>query len=165
MLIKDVINKIESSKEFSEWRKTHKESYLAHIFKMLDDANIDDWQVGYYNKDDTITTFLVSGDKIKIIPEAQIFKRPDAKVLKLNMDKVKIRLAKAVEIATEYQEKHYEQEKPTKEIIILQSLETGQVYNITFVSQRFNILNMKVCCESGKIKEHTLKSIMDFKAK
>ncbi|MBW2989192.1 hypothetical protein KY358_02630 [Candidatus Woesearchaeota archaeon] len=164
MEIIEVLNRLEEDKEFKEWHSRNKESFLAHVFKMLDDANKDDWQAGYYNPDDTITTFIIIPESIKIAETENIFKRPDAKIRKLEKDKIKVDITEALQTAEKTQAKEYSNEVPFKIITILQRLEIGQVYNITYVTQSFKTLNFKVDSSNGKLLEKSLKSIMDFKA-
>ena len=38
MEINNLLKRLKESKEFKEWKKDHKDSFLAHIFKMIDDA-------------------------------------------------------------------------------------------------------------------------------
>ena len=58
----------------------------------------------------------------------------------------------------------YKQETPFKIITILQKLDIGQVYNITYVTQSFKVLNFKIDSSNGKVLKKSLKSIMEFKA-
>ena len=164
MQITNIINKLKESKEFKEWGEKNKGSFLAHVFKMLDDANRDDWQIGFYNKDDTITTFVIANNEVKIANTENIFKRPEAKIRKLDEEKIKIDITNALETAEKTQVKEYKQEEPMKIITILQSLDIGQVYNITYVTKTFKVLNFKIDSSNGKVLKKTLKSIMDFKA-
>ena len=164
MEAKDIIKNLEGSKEFKEWKKERKDSFLAHIFKMFDEANAGETQAGYYNKDDTITTFLIAGDGVKLMQSEEIFKKPDAKVLKLELKNIKVDIGKALKTADEIQQKEFKAHTPIKKILILQKLEVlGQVYNITFVTQSFNILNLKIDSGTGKISEKLFKPIMDFR--
>ena len=126
MEILDLLKRIKESKEYKDWKKEHKDSILAHVFKLLDDANMDDWQVGFYNKDDTITTFLITGKEIKIAPAENIFKKPDAKVLALEESKIKIDITEALQTAEKLQTTEYSKETPFKIITILQKIEQNQ---------------------------------------
>ncbi len=164
MEILDILKRLEQDKGFKEWKGKHKGSFLAHVFKMLDDANRDDWQVGYYNKDDTITTFIITETDIKIAETENIFKRPDAKIKELKKEGIKTDIAEALQTAEKIQATEYKQEIPFKIITILQNLDVGQVYNITYVTKSFKTLNIKVDSKTGKVKNKSLKSIMDFKA-
>ena len=86
MKLKDVIKKLESHSEFVEWKKKNNGYYLAHAFMMMDKANENMWQIGYYNpKKDKITSFILEGDNLNISPELNIFKRPGVKVKKLDV--------------------------------------------------------------------------------
>ena len=164
MKIKELIKKLEGCAEFKDYKKERPDSFLAHIFKMFDEANQEDFQVGYYNKDDTITTFVVSGEDIQRASSEEIFKRPDAKVEKLDTAKVKIEIPEVIKKADEIQKKEFKDQIPMKKILILQKLDLGLVYNITFVTKSFNVLNFKISAANGKVLQKLLKPIMEFKA-
>ena len=164
MEIIDLINRLEKSKEFKDWKEKNKESFLAHVFKLLDDANKDDWQIGYYNKDDTITTFIITPNEIKIAETENIFKKPEAKIKELDRKKIKIDITSALQTAEKIQTTEYKQETPFKIITILQKLDLGQIYNVTYVTQTFKVLNLKIDSGTGKVLKKSLKSIMEFKA-
>jgi uncharacterized membrane protein YkoI len=85
--------------------------------------------------------------------------------MKLSVEDVKIELDEAMKNARKFQEKEYPKEKSMKEIVILQKLDSGQVYNVTFVTQAFNTLNIKLDSKTGKVVKHKLMSLMDLKAK
>jgi len=157
---KDTINKLESSKEFKSWITKNKNSYLVHIFRMFD---VDEFQIGYYNKDDTITTFIVN-DKVETIPKTKIFKPGKEKVPKLEIGKVKIDFEKAFGLANEIQKKDFAVHVPIKKIAILQKLKLGQVYNITFLTQTFKMLNLKINSSDGKVVKKELVPIIEFKS-
>jgi hypothetical protein len=164
MKIQKLVEKLEGSKEFKEWKKENYSSSLVHIFKMFDAANKDEFQIGFYNPDDTITTFILGKEGVQILPKAEIFKKPTDKIIKLDIDIVKMELDEAIENARKFQEKKYPNEKPMKEIVILQKLNLGLIYNITFVTQAFNTLNVKIDAKTGKVVNHKLMSLMDMKA-
>jgi len=75
MQLSEKLSQLEKNKVFIDWKKENSDSYLAHVFRMLDDANVKLWQFGYYNKDDSITTFILDGEDVKEIPEQEIFKK------------------------------------------------------------------------------------------
>jgi hypothetical protein len=164
MEIQNVLKRLEEHKDFKKWKEKNKESFLAHVFKLIDDANKDDWQVGYYNKNDTITTFILNPEKIVIAETDNIFKKPDAKIMELDKEKIKIDITQALQTAEKIQATEYKQEAPFKIITILQKLDLGQVYNVTYVTQSFKVLNLKIDSETGKVLKKSLKSIMEFKA-
>ncbi len=159
----NTIKKLEASKEFKEWRKEHKDNYLVHVFKLLDKANENEWQIGYYNKkNDRITTFVTNG-KISINPESEIFKDAEL-IMPLELEKVSLSYEQIAKAAEEFQEQKYQKEKPLKVIMILQHIKTGHVWNITYVTQTYKTLNMKIDSSTGEVQSHNLASIFEFKA-
>jgi len=157
------VKKLEDSKEFKDFKKQNKEAYLAHVFYMLDEANQDIVQIGYYNKSkDRITTFIVEGDNITKNPEAEVFKEQEIMMKPIDLSKVKINVNEAVDIAEKLQKDKYKQEIPVKKIAILQHLPLGQVWNITFVTQTFKTLNIKIDSGTKKIVSEKLLSIIEF---
>jgi hypothetical protein len=165
MKLADVIKKLEADSEFEKWRKSNKDAYLAHAFMMMDQANANIWQIGYYHpKTDKITTFIIEGDDIKISPEMNIFKRPDAKVEHLDVSKVQIGTVKAIETAEKIMEKDYPKASPVKMFFIIQNIpEQGHVFNITFVTQDFKAVNIRISSENGEILSHKVENILDIK--
>ncbi len=165
MKLKDVIEKLESDSEFQEWRKTNKDYYLAHAFMMMDKANENVWQIGYYNpKIDKVTTFIIEGGDIKISPELNIFKRPGSTVEKLDVSKVRIGTIAAIENAEKVMEKDYPRANPMKMFFIIQNLkQQGHVFNITFITQDFKTVNIRISSETGKVLSHNVENLMDIK--
>jgi len=165
MKLKDIMEKIESHSEFKEWRKSHKGCYLAHAFMMMDKANENMWQIGFYNpKEDKITSFILEGDNLKISPELNIFKKPGAKVEKLDVRKVKIGSVEAIEKAEEVMAKDYPKANPIKMFFIIQNIpKEGHVFNITFVTQDFKTVNIRISSEDGKILKHSVESLLQIK--
>ena len=114
-----------------------------------------DWQLGYYNpSNDTLTSFTVN-DKVIQNPDAEIFKNK-TKVQKLDVDKVKINLDEALSKSEKLQKEKYSVHDPLKKIVILQNLDMGQVWNITYVTQTFKTLNIKINSETGEIVKYDL---------
>jgi uncharacterized membrane protein YkoI len=166
MQIKKIYKQLISNPEFKSWKKENKSYYLTHFFKMFDKVNKNVWQIGFYDeKTDKITVFILEKDDLKISTEHEIFKKENHKVRELNLNKVKIDVEKALQIAINKQEKDYNNQDPTNLILILQNLDIGQLYNITFVTQSFNTLNIKIDADNGTILEHSLSSLVDLKAR
>ena len=160
MLLKKAIDKIEGSKVFKDFKKENTEYYLAHAFTMIDKVQ-GDWQVGYCNKNDKVVVFE-AGKEVEKKPEEKIFKKPDDTVNKLDLKKVELDLEKGVEIAEDLLEEKYKGEFVTKIIAILQNLET-ELYNITLVTQSFNLVNVRVDAKTGKVLKHSKESILGLK--
>jgi hypothetical protein len=161
MLLNKKFTKLETSKLFKEWRKDNPKSYLAHVFRMFDEANEKIWQFGYYNDDNTITTFILEDD-VKEVPHQEIFQKEKHKLEKLDVKKIKLDFSKALAKAQGVHSKKYSKHPIMKKIVILQTLDKKQVYNITFVTQTMHTLNVHVDSSSGKILREELISLMDI---
>lgn len=163
MELKEALNKLEESNEFKGWREKNKDDYLSYAFCELNEHE-GEWQIGYYNKkEDKITTIIVDGE-IKITSQEEIFKKPDTRVNKLDLGKVKLSFSEVIDRASEFQKEKYPKEVSNKIIAILQNLEEfGDVWNMTFITKSFNTLNLKLNADDGKVLEHKLSSIFDFR--
>jgi len=139
----DVVQRVEKSAAFKIYRKAHPPAFLAHIFVMLDKANEGQYQVGYYDpKKERMTTFLVA-EKISALPESEIFKEPESEVLELNVKEVRLSGQDALDLAQECKEE-YADLPVLKTFYIVQNLPLGQVFNITYVTQDFHTINIKL---------------------
>jgi len=159
MKAKKALETLQASEEFKQWHKEHPNAFLSHVFCMLDD-NKEDWQVGYHNRDDDMVTAFELKEKVNICEPEKPFKRDDYEVQELDIDNVKITLEKAVETAKGIQEEHYKGDLPFKTIIILQNIEEGQIYNITYVTLTFKTLNIKIDAATGEVKNHELVALI-----
>lgn len=158
MNVKSALEKLEASDEYVAWKASHKDAYLTHIFAMLekDDAV---WQIGYFDPEGLIYSFEVA-DEIKL-NEAQPPFGPEGTVIDpINMDDVKIKLTDALDKVSTLQHEKYSAHKPLKKIIILQvTKENGLVYNVTYVTETFKTLNIRIDANSGKVVEDKLVEI------
>lgn len=158
----DAIKDVEKSKEFQEWKKLHKDYFLSHIFG----SATEQVQLGYCDPSfSKICTFSIREGDIFLEPEDEIFKKPETKILPLKPEVIIVQWEKAIELAEEFQKKSYPEHQSKKSIVILQHLEIGQVYNITFITASMHTINIKLDAESGKVLEHRLISLFDFSAK
>ena len=153
-----------ASDTFKNWQKKNKKCYLAHFFAEFDQKLAPGhWQVGFYDKEkDTIATFFVEGE-VTMHPSAEVFKDGGV-VLELDTGEVKVTAAEGLEKARFLQKKKYSPHSPIKGIIILQHLDIGVVWNITFITQAFAALTVKVDARTGAIVRDHLVSLFDLKA-
>lgn len=157
------IKKLEESEEFKQFKEENPDAFLVHVFYMLDEANANSTQVGYYSKKtDKITTFIVEPDLITRNPEAEVFKEQETLMNPLDLKILKIDIKDAVAIAEKLRQEKYKDQVPLKNIAILQHLDVGQVWNITFVTQSFKTLNIKINSTSGEIVSDKLVAIIEF---
>ena len=167
MDLKPALQKLEQSQYFRKWKQKNKNTYFSYAFKIPQEMHDDDWQLGFYNgKNEKITTFVIAKDSIGLRPEEDVFKKENTSVKKIELDRVKLTFDNAMSKAMEFQEKNYPKDKSVKTIAILLNMAgIGNVWNITYVTEAFNTLNIKIDASSGKVLEHNLASIFSFRQK
>ena len=164
MEIKPIIEKLEASDEYVRWKKHNKETYLTHALNIMDGQSFGDWQLGYFNKKSNKITVFELGDRISISPESEVFKKEETAVKPLDKKKIKVDLKKVLDTANTLVQKKYPQILAQKIVIILQNLELGQVWNLTYISKSFEVLNIKISSEKGNVLSHDLKPLFEFRS-
>ena len=165
MDIKQAFEHLEGNKIFRNWRKSNKSDYFSYAFKILMENRDDDWQIGFYNKKkDKITTFILENSGVSIRKDEEVFKKDETKVMEVELNNVKLNFYETMEKANSFKKEKYPKEASIKIIAILQNTEKfGTVWNITFITESFNILNIKIAASNGKILEEKLEPIISFK--
>jgi hypothetical protein len=159
MILKDIIKKIGTDKTATQWKKKNPDFYLVHAFTMLDEQEKKyRWELGYYSKSKDKLVVIATDPAIKIGDEEDVFKKEGA-VSPLEFSKVKLSVAKAMEICDKLLKEKYPAQNVTKRIILLQATDR-QIYNITLVTRSFAIINIKIDAINGEIVNHNLQSIM-----
>ena len=160
----EAVNKLEKSKEFDSWKKTHKDAYLVHFFKMLDKANEKLWQIGYYSpKTNLISVFIVNGAITKS-EDSEVFKEQKKLVQPLILKDAVIDDIKALETANKILNEKYKGSTVFKSFMILQNIDAvGQVWNVTFVTNEFKTVNVKINSKLGECISHKIVSLIQGK--
>jgi len=144
-------------KKFLLWKKKNNDSYLCSVFLLKDEEKSTGWQFDYYlPKKHKIASFLIH-DEVKLMNEDNIFSKSD-KIDEIELNEVKFKFDDVVKLVLS---KHKNQ-RFTKEIIILQSLDSKLLWNISLVTSEFNLFNIKVSAINGKILEETSSSLLQF---
>lgn len=147
--LKSLIKKLESSSQFKKVKEANNNIYLCSFFKMFDKEK-EIVQIHYYDsKKDDIISFEI-GEEIKI-EQSKVFRDKKTEIKELKLDEIKINIKEAIRLYEKFlKSKH---ETPDKKIIVLQVLEKP-VWNITYLTTTFNIINIKIDAISGeKISE------------
>jgi hypothetical protein len=165
MKVLDVVTKLRESPKFKSWQAKNKASKLVHIFLMLEPNQPVMYDVGFYDEKKQLMTSFVLDEEAKSIETSEskdIFKQEEEKIKPLEEKKIKICFTEACKTCRELQQGKYKQHKPMKEVVILQNLACGQVWNITYITSTMQTLNMKIDAETGKIVEEKLHQIFGF---
>lgn len=162
MSVKKQYKQLLESEVFRKWKESNKSTYFAHAFSILDAENKGEWQFGFYNPDnDMITTFFM-GDAVTHSPETEIAKHDTTKINELDIEKVEIDFKEALQTAEKCQEDNYQGDKPLKKVMILQNLSDGLLWNVSFLTMKFNVINIRINAITKEIIEHKKASMMDF---
>lgn len=162
MRFKEILAKVQSSSEFKKWYAEHDSAFFAHIFFTDEKTDVMTYDVGYYvPTEDKIASFEV-GEGVCLKDYSEVFKKPGAGINPLVIEKIKISADEALDKAKEEQEKKHPACKPFKRIVILQHLDAGAVWNITYITQTFQTLNIKISAETGKVVEDKIHNIFEF---
>ncbi len=180
--------KIESTEDFVRWRKENNKAFLASVFvmaKKTDDlgeaafsGSANEWLLSYYDEaSDTFTTFSsITGPKAE---KEEAFKKGKS-LPRLDLGKVKVEFRDGLKEAEKLRLGKYKGEAASSVIIVLQPLTPGEiagkagsrqkggaevVWNITYITSAFNVMNVKVSAESGNVLHDSLSGIMDFMKK
>lgn len=163
-MLKELYNKIISHKDFTNQR------YLAHFFAHLSSSfELEElWSVGFYDdKRNLVVSYKLDNDNL-IVSEGKPFKKAEDKINELKLDKLKIDLSKLKDISLGLQRSKYPGQDPIKIIVLLQNIsfngDKRNVWNLTFITQSFATLNMKIDADNGDILSHELTSLMQWRA-
>ena len=156
------LEQVQDSSVFQAWIADHPASYLSGFFKIIEQHEVDWWQLDfYYPKGDTITSFVID-DQVKLATkDSAIFKKPDTIVEALDLSAVQIDVKKALEVAHHLQQTKYHTEKPSKTIVLLQMIHRA-LWNISFLTSTFKLVNIRIDAKTGDVLEDSIVPLFDF---
>lgn len=163
MNLQNTILDLEASAQFQEFRRHHPKAILAHAFQMLDEANKDEIQIGYYETNSgTMFSFFIKNNNIRIGQTNELLKDPEHDIKTLNVFEIKIDSDQALESAKEIWHAEYPKEFPIKNFYILQNIDGEEVYNITFFMHSFKVLNIKISARDKKMVKKSFDSLVNM---
>ena len=149
---------IESSEAYNEWRKSNAEAYLTSMFAMFSGSEERKWLVTYYDRaQERMTTFSADGQRSSEEP----FSR-DRKIPELKLEDVKVDDEKAIKAANGAFRKNYPGEAVQKAVMVLQSLDSKPLWNVTLIATTMKVINIKIAASTGAVLDHSMSSIADF---
>ncbi|MBN1544986.1 hypothetical protein JW898_06015 [Candidatus Woesearchaeota archaeon] len=165
MKVLDVLKRFKQTTLFKEWHRKNKEAKLVHVFIMLDPGQEVKYDIGFYDYSKKLMTSFTVDEALNDIQsreDKEVFKKPGDKINPLDESRLRICFNEACAKCRQLQNDKYRQHTPIKEVVILQNLDCGQVWNITYITKTFQTLNMKVDAETGDIVEEKLHQIFSF---
>jgi len=165
MKVFEMLTKLRESPKFKQWQGKNKEATLVHVFVSLEKGVLPAYDIGFFDaKKNHMTSFVLdeAAKDIQMNESDEVLCEEGKCILPLDESTVKIDLLDAERISQDLQKEKYKTHLPIKAILILQNLEIGQVWNVTYITKTFQTLNMKIDSSTGKIIEEKLHSIFSF---
>lgn len=157
--LKDSFNSLQEGEDFKKWKELHTESYLTSCF-LVDNSGL--WQFDYFNPTNSKITSFQKG---KMTGQDQdIFQTEQTKIKELNLENVDISYDKVLNITEEILKQKYSNETIEKKIVILQTIDF-EVWNITYLTKSFNVINFKIDAKTGNLLKETFENIIGYNKK
>lgn len=161
MDIKEKQDSLEKASIFKDWKTSHTDVYLVHFLWFGTEGVREEVSIGYYDqKADAITTFQCGKEITKTV-DTEIFKEQKT-IPQLAIEKIKISCDRARELVENRRKQNYPHDAPTKEIIILQTINSKPIYNISIVTNTFKLITIRINAETGDVEEERMRPLMDF---
>ncbi len=165
MKIAGVIEELEESEKFREWKQKNRDSFLADAFLVVDPKKEHAWQLGYYTKGDSKVTVFKVEDSVHVSEPEEVFKEEKDKILEIKKEDVEIELDEALKISGNLIMEKYPNDNPLKTIVILQNIENKVLWNMTYLTSGYNAINIRIDAKSGEILEHKALPVFEFRKK
>lgn len=157
--LKNSLKKIIDNKDFAKWKKKHQSSYFTSAF-LSDDV----WQFDFLDPDSGMMACFKIVDNGIFCEESEIFRKERKEIKELDLNEIRIDLEKAEKLVFKTMSKEYKDEEIQKKFIVIQVLDK-LVWNITYITKKFNVLNVKIDAVKGIVLEHSAESLFDFRSK
>lgn len=133
--------------------------FLSHACLIEQKDKPSSWEFGFYNKATSKITVFESAP-FNERQEDEVLKKDEDSLKPLDLNDVKISLDSALIIAQEkLDEKNIK--LITKKIIILQA-DPNAIWNLTFMTQSFDLVNIKINASSGAVEFFNSYSVFDL---
>ena len=158
--LKKQLDILTKSKEFDS-KGYFCSAFIMSEFKDLKEQN---WQLDFYDeKKDRITSYVVLPSIKKINDEAEVYQESKIKLNKLELTSKLIEFNKILEISSEELTKT--SETPNKTIVVLQNDGKNMIWNMSFVTNSFNLINLRIEAITGKILDNKKVELLNWNAK
>lgn len=162
MRFKEALEKLQAHDEFRQWKEENPHHYLAHGFTMHDKQVKPGWQIGFYNtKEDRIVVFTIEGEDVTRNPPSELFKK-DSGVKELVIEEVTSDIDEALAAAESHRAEKYKGHEPMKTIVLLQHLQRGQLWNISFVTNTFAVCNVKLDSKTLEVLDSSCETLLGW---
>jgi hypothetical protein len=160
MNLKEQYNNLINTEMYKEFIEHHPDYKLTNFFFVYENNNFSEKQIGFYSEEqDKIVSFDLIKHK-STEPEDAMKKSGTIPSFDVNDSKVEIK--EALDIANQIVKDNYSQHKVTKYICILQIIDNVLTWNMTLITDTFNMINIRVNADSKEVISHNIQSIMSL---
>ena len=156
------LSKVTCNVLFRSWHSKHGDFFLAHAFMMLDKENEGIWQFGFYNPSEKkMTTFILDKSSVEKTSSEGILET-GSPISELDPSSIVISAPDALKKADDRFISEYKRELPLKKFFIIQVVDSIPVFNITYFTQSFKTVNIKIDAREGKLVNESIQSLVEF---
>lgn len=160
MSFQDSLKILQNSREFKQFKRKNKKSFLFSAFFILNSKfELETQQLDYYVGKNKVATFIITDESI----EQKIDEiNPQSKLSELD-ENIKIDIGKVKKIIErEIKKRKLAEFEIGKIILILQKINERQLWNVTCMMSSLKLLNLHIDCFNGKILMAKEASVADF---
>lgn len=155
---RQTVSQAEATGDYLGWKKENPSAYLTSVFAMFSEDHEKEWLVNYYNPENSaITSFSVAGKR----NSEEAFKKGES-IHELKLAEVKIGEPEAMERAKKELTEKHPGNIAQKTVVVLQKPESVAVWNVTFITSSFKVVNVKISAAEGEIVSSSASSVSDF---
>jgi hypothetical protein len=148
------IEHVRASEAFKKWKKEHAEAYVTSAFSIAAPDAERVWLVGYYDPSaKKMTSFTADGSATE---SDGVFTK-DERLAELKLEEVQVDESDALKNASDLLKGG-----ANNTVIVLQNYQGNLLWNITFITQSLEVLNVRISAVDGRVIEHTTTKITDF---
>jgi hypothetical protein len=158
-----LLDALRSDSLFKDWQKQHSKGFLSHFFCHIDSSlkPKSGWEIGFYDETtQKMTVFVQHTNSFIIKPADDVFKKPDEKIEKLDLDTVTVTLENAIGIFLSNKETYFEHEILGDGFVVMQSLAGKTLWNFTSITKTVKFVNLKINAINGEIIGHEVVNLI-----
>ncbi len=156
MTFKEQLQKIKSTELYKD---IDENAYLTHVSMIEEENKKSSWEYGFFNPETQKIT-VIESEPLKLREPDDVLNR-DGDVAELNLDEVELSVEELYKLVDKVAEDK-NASLITKKILILQKLNEGVVWNVTYLTKDYNLLNIKVNAKNGAVLHTEFHSVFDL---
>ncbi len=137
--------------------------FLCNVFVMASTKELENitWQFGFYNPETKTMNSYKDNDGIKVEGKNDaVFQEETQPIEELKLEEVQLELEEALKLAKKHLKERHESAEKT--IIVLQK-QRIPIWNISFITTMFNLLNIKINGKKKQVLDEKYTSLLSFK--